>query len=383
MRVAIDARPAVSPGKTGVGHYTWNLIHHLPRVDPETTYLAWYLYFRRLTGRPLFFTDIRAPNFRERWTPFPARWFWRLTERYGLPRVEWFVGFDVFWATNFLPPPTNASRLVVTVHDLAYKLHPETAPHSTLRWLQGIDDALGRAAEVLVVSESTKRDLVELYPVPPERVTVTPLGVDTTVFRPPPEDRVAEARRRFGVQAPYLLYVGGIEPRKNLPNLVRAFAEVADVVPRLVIVGGSVHWNPEGWNLLRPALEALPSGIRGRVTITGYVSEQDKIGLLGGATALVFPSRYEGFGLPVLEALACGTPVVTSNLSSLPEVAGDEAVYVDPLDPASIAEGIRRVAEDEALRRRLREGGPRRAAGFTWERTARGTAEVLRRAGGR
>ncbi|MFN2589211.1 MAG: glycosyltransferase family 4 protein, partial [Actinomycetota bacterium] len=123
--------------------------------------------------------------------------------------------------------------------------------------------------------------------------------------------------------------------------------------------------------------------VRDRVTLTGYVSEEDKIGLLGGATALVFPSRYEGFGMPVLEALACGTPVVTSNVSAMPEVAGDAAVFVDPLDVDSIADGIRRVAEDDELRQRLRRAGPARAAEFTWERTARRTAEVLRRAGGR
>ncbi|MGH2724443.1 MAG: glycosyltransferase family 4 protein [Actinomycetota bacterium] len=381
MRVAIDARPAVSPGKTGVGYYTWNLIHHLPRVDPQTTFLAWYLYFRRLQGRPLFFRDVDAPNFRERWTPFPSRWFYRTTLEHDWPRVEWFVRFDVFLATNFIPPPTRADRLVVMVHDLAYKLHPETAPHQTRLWLRRIDETLRRARGVVVPSESTKRDLVDLYPVDPDAVTVTPLGVDPSTHRPAEQAAIDEACRRFGLERPYLLYVGGIEPRKNIPAIVEAFARVHDAANALVIVGASVDWNPEGWNLLRPALEALPQEVRRKVVLTGYVDEGAKAALLGGATALVYPSLYEGFGLPVLEALACGTPVVTSNVSSLPEVAGEAAVYVDPGDVDSIAGGLARVIGDAELRLRLRDAGLAQASRFTWEETARRTARALRRAG--
>jgi glycosyltransferase involved in cell wall biosynthesis len=382
MRVAIDARSAVSPGKTGVGYYTWNLIRTLPLVDPDTTYLAWYLYARRLQGRPLFFSDIQAPNFRERWTPFPSRWFYRLTLEHDFPRIEWFLRFDVLWATNFIPPPTRTDRLVITVHDLGFRRFPETAPHSTRLWLRRIDNSLRRAREILVPSEATRRDLVELYAIAPGRVTVTPEGVDTDRFRPPPSEEVARVRKRFGLDRPYFLYVGGIEPRKNLPILVEAFSRVdADV--GLVIAGTSVDWNPEGWNLLRPALDAAPPAVRDRIRLTGYVSDADKVALLGGAVALAFPSLYEGFGLPVLEAMACGAPVLTSNLSSLPEITGGDAVLVDPRNAEEVAAGLRRLLEDEELGRRLSQAGPRQAARFTWEETARRTAAVLRRAGGR
>jgi glycosyltransferase involved in cell wall biosynthesis len=382
VRVLIDARPAVSPGKTGVGTYTWNLIHHLPRVDPETTYLAWYLYFRRLTGRSLFFTDIDASNFQERWTPFPARWFYRTTLEHDWPRVDWFARFDVLWATNFVPPPSRSDRLVVTIHDLAYRLYPETAPHQTRLWLRRIEATLRRAREVLVVSESTKRDLIDLYPVDPERVTVTHLGVDTVRHRPPSPEAVDAAKRRYGIDGPFLLYVGGIEPRKNLPAIVEAYGRLPrDLRPALVIVGASVDWNPEGWDLLRPALAALRPEVREGVILTGYVTDQEKVALLGGAAALVYPSLYEGFGLPVVEAMACGAPVLTSNVSSLPEVTGGDAVLVDPRDTEAIAGGMRALLEDDALAARLRRAGPARAAAFTWEETARRTAEVLRRAG--
>ena len=149
-----------------------------------------------------------------------------------------------------------------------------------------------------------------------------------------------------------------------------------------MIAGPVAPWNPEGWNLVRPALEALPPGVRDRVVVTGYVSEEEKVALFGGAEALVYPSLYEGFGLPVIEAMACGTPVLTSNVSALPETAGDAALLVDPHSVEGIAAGIERLLTDSALRERLRSAGLARARIFSWEETARRTAEVLRRGSG-
>jgi glycosyltransferase involved in cell wall biosynthesis len=192
---------------------------------------------------------------------------------------------------------------------------------------------------------------------------------------------VDRVRRRFGIDGPYLLFVGGLEPRKNLPTLLRAFSALPNELrPALVLAGASVPWNPEGRIALADALERLPAHSGGRVILTGYVGDPDRAPLYTGAEALAFPSRYEGFGLPVLEAMACGTPVVTSNVSALPEIAGDDAVLVDPEDAGSIAEGLRRVLEDEGLRARFRVAGPVRAARFTWDASARRHVEVLHRA---
>lgn len=379
MRIAVDARSAVFPEKTGIGYYTWHLLKHLPAVDPDTEYLAWYLNGRALLGGPRRL--LKGLPVTERWTPVPSWWFERLTERFDLPRVEWFARFDVFFAPNFVPPPTRTRRLVVTVHDLAFRLHPETAPQSTRWWLARIDRTLHQASRVIAVSEATKRDLLELYGMNAERITVIPHGVDEQVFRPPPPGEIERVRRRFGITGPYLLSLGGIEPRKNLPNLVRAFARLPGP-DRLVLVlaGGSVEWNPEGRDALEEALNDVPQDIAERVVLLGYVEEQDKVALLGGADALVYPSLYEGFGLPVLEAMACGTPVVTSDLSALPEVAGDAALLVDPSDPSAIASAVERVRDDPDLRRELRRKGMSRAAGYTWQETARRTAAVLHEA---
>jgi glycosyltransferase involved in cell wall biosynthesis len=379
--VAIDARPGIFAGKTGVGYYAWNIIRWLPRVDPDATYIAWYTHARRLLGRPPIFRDVRARNFIERSMPIPTRWWNRMEDRFGLPRIEWLIRFDVFFATNYFPPPTKTGRLVVTVHDLAFRLYPETAPHATPRWLEAIERAISQSREVVVPSESTKRDLIDLYPIDPERITVTPLGVDPEAFRRLPANDVDRVRERFRLERPYFLFLGGIEYRKNLHRLVQAFASLS-TDEALVIAGAPVAWNTEGWGLLRPTLETMRPEQRRRVVLTGYVSDHDKAALMAGARALVYPSLYEGFGLPVVEALAAGTPVLTSDVSALPEVAGDAALLVDPSDVESIADGLRRLSEDEALRKRLAEAGPPRAAGFTWEAAARRTAQVLRRAAG-
>jgi glycosyltransferase involved in cell wall biosynthesis len=375
--VAIDARPAAFSQKTGVGYYTWNLLRMLPAVDPATDYVAWYLDARgprRRVAPP-------AARLRERRTRIPSRWFEMASERWELPRLEWFVRFDVLFAPNLVPPPSRKGRLVVTVHDLAFRRFPSTAPHGTRRWLSRFERSLARADTVITVSEATKRDLEELYGIPPSRATVVPLGVDPNAFRPASAEEVARVRARFGIDGPYLLYLGGLEPRKNLPPLLQAFAGLpADVRPSLVVAGSGVAWNPEGPALLKEAMAALPERVRSRVRLTGYVGDTDKVALLGGAEALVYPSLYEGFGLPVIEAMACGTPVLTSDVSALPEVAGGAALLVDPRDVGSIRDGIARLLTDEPLRRRLKEAGVERASRFSWERTARLTAEVLREA---
>jgi glycosyltransferase involved in cell wall biosynthesis len=381
LRVAIDARPAVFARKTGVGYYTWHLLRLLPGVDPSDTYVAWYLNARALSGGPRRLLKGVPAALAERSTPIPATWFERLSERFDLPRVEWFVPFDVLFAPNFVPPPTRKPRLVVTVHDLAFRRLPETAPHGTRWWLARLDRALQRATRVIAVSQSTRGDLLECTSVDPARVVVVPLGVDRSTFRPPRPEEVAAVRSRYSLDGPYLLALGGIEPRKNLPGILEAFARL-DPDLRLVIAGAGVEWNPEGSSLLADALAELAPDARGRVHRTGYVSEEDKVALLGGAEALVYPSLYEGFGLPVLEAMACGTPVVTSDVSSLPEVAGEAAVLVDPNDPGAIASGVGKLLTDSALRERLRRAGLERAARFSWEDTARATAAVLRQAAG-
>ena len=386
MRAVIDARPALDPGRTGVGHYAQQLIRHLPHVDPDDRYVAWYLHARGLFRHRRFFDDVRAPNLEEAASRFPARVFQPVSWRLNTPRVEWLVGdFDVLIATNFLPPPTgHMRRTVLVVHDLAWAVYPETAPQIDERWRRRFARAVRACGAVIVPSVSAKGDLVARYPIPEERVHAIAHGVDASAFAAVTEAGVTRVRERFGIGGPYVLFVGGLEPRKNLVALVRAFAR-SGVDATLVIAGGRVRWFPAEEARVWAEVRRLPEPVRSRVVMTGYVSDEDKHALLGGAEGVAYPSLYEGFGFPVIEAMAAGTPVLTSNVSSLPEVAGEDALLVDPRDEQAIADGIRRLLDDQDLRERLIGPGRARAAGFTWEATARRTAEILRAtaAGGR
>jgi glycosyltransferase involved in cell wall biosynthesis len=382
MRVLIDARPALDPRRTGVGHYAQEITRHLPIADPEGRYAAWYLHARGLLRPRKFFAGV-APNLSEVASRFPARVFQPVSWRLKVPRVEWLAGgFDVLLATNFLPPPTASHAVVLVVHDLAFRLFPQTAPHHDARWRRRFDGWLADSALVIVPSASAKRDLCEQYAIDEARVEAIHHGVDAHEFRPATAGEIQRVRGAFGIgDAPYALFVGGVEPRKNLETLARAFGRVP-APARLVIAGGPVRWDPGESDRLDAAVSALPPDARGRVIRTGYVSEPDKAALLSGATLLAYPSRYEGFGFPVLEGFAAGLPVITSNVSALPEVAGDAAVLVDPDDADAIGVELARLFEDEDLRNVLRAAGHARVAGFTWQATARATAAALRRAAG-
>jgi glycosyltransferase involved in cell wall biosynthesis len=379
VRIAIDARPALDARRTGVGEYARQIVRHLPNVDPVPEYVAWYLHAKGLFSRRRFFGGVAA-NLDEHASRFPARVFQPVSWRLGVPRLEWLgVDFDALLATNFLPPPTRSRGVVLVVHDLAYERFPETAPQMDARWRRRFRRWLRRAAAVIVPSQSARRDLLERHDeAAPERVHVIPHGVEP--FMRPPAAEVARVRERFAIGGRYALFVGGVEPRKNLHGLLRAFRAI-DTDAWLVVAGGPVNWIPSEFGRLREAVAGLPADVAGRVVLTGYVSDADKAALLAGAEALAYPSLYEGFGFPVLEAFAAGVPVVTSSASSLPEVAGDAALLVDPHEPEAVAVALGRLLDDDGLRDGLRRAGAERARAFTWEATATRTARVLREAG--
>ena len=377
MRVVIDARPALDPRGTGVTKYVQQLIRHLPYADPDSEYVAWYLHARGLLRSRRFFDTVAAPNLSERASRFPARIFQPLSWRAGIPRLEWLTEFDLVLATNFVPPATaHPERAVLVIHDLAFDRFPETAPHIDARWRRRFARALETASGIIVPSASAKRDLLAEHQVADERVHIVHHGVDAGAFAPASAASVEAVRDKYGVEGRYALFLGGIEPRKNLERLVEGFGELDEDI-WLVIAGGPVRWYPKAVASLDAAIDALGEQTKGRVVCTGYISDRDRAALLTGATALAYPSLYEGFGFPVLEAFAAGIPVLTSNVASLPEVAGDAAVLVDPLDSKAIAAGLAELFGDEDLRAMLSAAGLSRSAKFTWEATARGTAAVL------
>jgi len=300
--------------------------------------------------------------------PFPRLWtHLRLSLEMQLrPPAVLFVPSHVV--------PLRHPRSVVTIHDVGYLHHPDTHPANTRRLL----DLTTRwstqvARQVIAISEATKRDLIAHYRVPESRIRVVPHGVAQSLRCPDPQV-IAELKRRLDLPPSYVLFVGTVQPRKNLGRLAAALSFVAKAgLPHHLVIAGKRGWLAEGVET-----ELLASGMSNRIHLLGYVPATDLSALYGGADAVCFPSLYEGFGLPVLEAMAHGTPVVTSNTAALPEVAGDAALLVDPFSPAAIGDALCRVLTDGLLRASLIERGYARARSMTWERTARETLAVLR-----
>jgi glycosyltransferase involved in cell wall biosynthesis len=290
-----------------------------------------------------------------------------------LPWILRRVRPDLVHFTNYLAPLACPVPYVVSVHDMSLSLLPQYHTVKKRLLTSTLVPSVARAARmVLAPSESTCRDIVRLLALDPARVRVVPYAPGPA-FAPQTPDAQRLARV-YGVAEPYFVYVGTLEPRKNLARALRAFATLAAALPdhRFVLAG------QPGWHCDDVLAEVQAAA--GRVMLLGYVPEEDLPLLYSHAVAMVYPSVYEGFGLPVVEAMACGTPVITSRSSSLEEIAKDAAALVDPLDERSIAEAMHAVATDPALRASLRTRGLARAATFTWARTARETAEVYREA---
>jgi len=310
-------------------------------------------------------------------TGIPAAWMSRLWHRGALPQAvrrrwlaveRWTGPIDLFHATDYLAPPTRSSRIVLTIHDLSFLRCPERADPALARHLaRAVPRSAARADHVLADSRHTRSDILDLLGLPPDRVSVAYGAVDPGVRRVTDSARVDAVRARLGLGRPFVLGVGTLEPRKDWPTLIRAFAAEEGLRDRycLAIVGG------RGWRdraILDAAERARGAGVD--VRTIGFVPDADLPALYSAAHAFAFPSVYEGFGLPPLEALACGLPSAVSASSSLPEVVGDAALLVPPGDPAAWSAALLRLVDDDGLRLRLADAGPRRSALFTWDACA-------------
>ena len=367
MKVALMGR-SMRGRFSGVVRYTDQLVRHLsPRLGDDLTVF--------LTRAPdgldgLTMRRVRAPF------PTPNEYLRALWEQTVVPLEVARLRPDVYHSPNYILPLAVSCPTVVTIHDLFYldaALH-RLRSHLYLTVLA--TQAIRRATRIICVSAYTRDRLLERFPEAAARVRLVGEGVDPR-FRPPAPEAVARAREAVGFDEPYVLFVGTVEPRKNLPRLIRAFGTAVGrgrLPHRLVIAGG------QGWKdgPVREAYESSP--VKGRIRLAGYVADDLLPAVYGGADVFAYPSQAEGFGLPPLEAMACGTAVLTSATSALPEVVGEAALLVDPQDEAAIAEGLERLLSDAGERRARAEAGLRRAAAFSWERTAEETLAVYREA---
>jgi len=363
IRIGIDARlyyyqPA------GIGLYTKRLLEALAALDDANLYVV-------LQSRKENSALVRAPNLQPwpLWTPPHHR-----LEQVTLPLELARLSLDLLHSPDFIPPFRWRGPVVITVMDLAFLRYPYLLTTDSLRYYGQIQRAVRRAQAILAISHSTRQDLIDLLAVPPEKVTVTHLAAGPE-FQPVTEaDRLAAVRQTYGLPQDFVLFVGTIEPRKNLKTLLQAWTLLpGDLSHYRLVIAGRKGWLHEEVFRLMNSLH-----LNDAVRFIGAVRPEDLPALYSAARLFVLPSLYEGFGLPVLEAMACGTPVVCSNTSSLPEVAGDAALLVSPDDPVAMAQAIAQALTDETLRAQLVERGLKRAAAFSWSITARQTLEVYR-----
>ena len=373
MRIGLDGFPLLTP-RTGVGHYTFELARALALLAPSDE-------FELIAPSPFpssIIEDIRRncpDNLRAVNTDANSirrrRW-WAV----GLPLYLKKASLDLFHGTNYEVPLWGKPRSVVTIHDLSILLHPDTHRQHLARRARRRLPLMARSASMIITAaECIKREICQHLRVKPEKVFVTPYAPRRDFHRIASEEAVG-TKRRLGIEDEFILFVGTVEPRKNLLTLVRAFGQILRQTshrPQLVVVGA------EGW--LMDELFALikESAISDRLLFTGYLDDQDLRALYVSCTVFVYPSIYEGFGLPPLEAMACGAPVIASNLPIFQETLGSAAQLVEPDDVDAIARSLVEILEDEGRRLALSHRGRERAAKFSWEQTAQLTLEVYQK----
>jgi glycosyltransferase involved in cell wall biosynthesis len=370
MRIAIDVTLALHD-MGGVSTYTRGLLDGLAAIDQENDYL---LYSYLEPSRPPAAVLPQRSNFRFQMVEAGPEHWDRVWWEAELPPKEALAPVDVIHSPSFNAPRERHGALVVTVYDASFLACPEFhAEANRLHCLNGTLNAALYADRVIAISEHTKRELCDFLAVPAERIRVTPLAARHAYY---PERDAGFIRRtldRLGIYRNFVLFVGTLEPRKNVNGLLRAYADYATkhAGGEILVVAGGKGWLDEDVSRLASEL-----GIEASVRVVGHVEESDLRVLYSVARVFVYPSFYEGFGLPVVEAMACGAPVVTSGTSALPEAAGDAAVLVDPRDVGELSRAVRSVLGDSDLRREMRRRSLERARRFSWEDTARETLTI-------
>lgn len=377
MRIGIDISQIVYEG-TGVATYTRSLVEALLRVDRDNKYVLFGSSLRNRQPLNDFVKSLDAGNIKKKFSPLPPKVLEFLWNGIHVLPIEAFTGeLDVFHSSDWLEPPTSRAKRITTIHDFAVFKYPETfakrGGHDIvenqkrkLHFVKHYSDL------IIAVSETTKKDAMEILKIPEEKIKVIYEAADQIYYRREAQE-IAEVRQKHKIEGDYLLCVGTREPRKNLDRVVMAFAEIAAANKDLtLVIAGKYGW---GEDLAGDQLSAIGN----RIKLLGYVEKEDLARLYSGAGAFVYPSLYEGFGLPILEAMNCGAPVITSNLGSMKEIAGGAALLVNPHSVEDIAGAVSKVLRNKEVREKLKLAGERRAKDFSWEKSALQTLELYRK----
>lgn len=373
LKIGIDYTAALKQSG-GIGRYARGLITTLAQLDSQNYYTLLAAPDAPRDGLEFF---QRYPNFNNRTYPLPERWMTIGWHRFYLPLpVEWFTGeIDLFHSPNFILPPVRRAKTLLTVHDLSFIRHPQGAVESLRKWLkQVVPHSLARADHILADSHSTKDDLIEIYNILPDDITVVGAGVEER-FQPITDPiQLETVNKKYNLPRRFILGLGTLEPRKNFTGLIEAFSQSpVRETHHLVIVGG------KGWLYDDIFTVAENSPVADRIHFTGFVADADLPTFYNLADVFAYPSHYEGFGIPVIEAMACGTPVVCANNSCLPEVAGQSALQITATDTTALSQGLYDLIVDLSLRELVITEGFNQAKKFNWPSAAQRLLDVYNR----
>lgn len=361
MEILINTIPLLWP-LTGVGNYTFQVSKYLGQLDAQNNYWYFYGWYSRKL-------KCSSENFRKCFSIIKKIPPIRETLRIVVNTLvnSRFKQFNLYWEPNFVPLDIRAERIIATIHDFSWKLFPDWHPADRVRYFENnFWEKIKNVDIIIAVSHFTKEEAIQRFGLSPDKIRVIHNGYDNTVFRKYGQDELELTRKKYNLPQKFILFVGSIEPRKNLKNLILAYSRLNKKIQqeyKLVLAGFNGWNNEEIMNLFKK--------LKNEVIYLGYVSTVELSQLYNLATLFVYPSYYEGFGFPPLEAMACSCPVVTSNLASLPEVCADAVCYVDPYDIDSIADGIYTALTNEQLRRTLIQKGIANTARFSWLKSAK------------
>ena len=365
MDIAVEARYLVG-NRTGVGRYLLNLLRFLPELSEEHEY---FLYSNRFTEKPIEHDKINYVELEGH------RLLWK---HILLPIEQVKRKFDLVFIPSYSAPLFSFGKTVVTIHDLIATRHPEwTTKNQSFRFATVVKYAARKANYIIAVSEASRKDILELTGVAQDKVVVVYSGVDEH-FQKLPSEHLIDFTKKYNLQQPFILYVGSIHPRRNIQKLIEAFVHLKkekQIKHKLILIGLVLQQASQLTKWIND------SNIAEDILSVGFVSDEDLVKFYNMADLFIYPSLYEGFGFPVLEAMACGTPVITSNVSSLPEVAGNAAILIDPLNVMEMADSIYRLISNSALRQEFVERGFERCKQFSWRQAAEETLNLFEKAG--
>jgi len=375
LKIAFDSQILFERQKTGIGRNSEAIISNYIQLGTDDIVLN---YFRMLEENKReevidhYLSNHKVNINKCKW--FHSLLYNRLNRYLRLPYKLFFrEEADVTQFFNYVLPPGVKGKTALYVYDMAYKVYPETIGEKTLRMLnENLAESCRRADRIITISEFSKQEIIKYLGIPSEKIAVVPCAVDHSIYNNIIDlDELTVIKKKFNIDQDYFLYLGTLEPRKNIERLIDAYAALHKrdtLIPKLVIAGKN------GWNYDNVYKKVNDYKINENVIFTGYIDAEEAVTLLKGALAFVFPSIYEGFGMPPLEAMACGVPIITSNVSSLPEVVQDAGYLIDPFSAEELSEAMFEIINNSEQRKRLIEKGLKRAKKFTWK----GSAELLR-----